>query len=253
VLHVLDVCGGPTNSRHPPVVILGCGRSGISIFGELFDGLGPYAYESEPPFREILTRPAEGSWAVKVTHVSEEHPPDDGLSFPLETLLAAFPSVVIFWIMRHPLDAISSLRVGISRNWRHHPKPPDWEQWLARPLVERCAHHWAYINSHGWPRVEDLASVVHFEDMTESPFQFASNICERLELSAEGNDEFVPTWAARVQDTNNDQFVEAITSRNLSRPITRSAWGVGKRTCPVTKRELPGCWSRTLPAALGTT
>lgn len=206
------------SSHHPPVMVLGCGRSGTSILGELFDGLGPYVYESEPPFREVLTRSPDGSWAVKVPHVSEGHPPDAGLSFPLETLLAAFPSLVIFWIVRHPLDAICSLRVGIARDWQHHPRPPDWQRWLARPLVERCAHHWRNINSHGYRRVAELAHLVRFEDMIEAPYAFAARICERLELGIEEHGEPVRRWADRVQDTNNEQFVEAMTSRELSRP-----------------------------------
>ena len=36
----------PTRPAH--VVILGCGRSGTSIFGELFEHLEPYTYASEP-------------------------------------------------------------------------------------------------------------------------------------------------------------------------------------------------------------
>ena len=202
----------------PPVVVLGCGRSGTSIFGEFFDGLGPYVYQSEPPFQSVLKHPASQAFAVKVPHESGGYPPDAGLSFPLKALLDAFPAVAIFWIVRHPLDAVSSLRVGIARNWRHHPRPPDWEQWLARPLVERCAHHWNYINLHGYRHVRSRATLVRFEDMIRAPDQFALNVCARLGLNADEQQEFISAWTARVQDTNNEQFIEAETSRNLSRP-----------------------------------
>lgn len=42
------------DQRMPPVMVLGCGRSGTSIFGELFDYIGDYSYSSEPPFEDIM-------------------------------------------------------------------------------------------------------------------------------------------------------------------------------------------------------
>ena len=128
-------------SGKPPVIVLGCGRSGTSIFGELFDGLGGYDYQSEPPFEEVMQRTAGTPFAVKVPRESPGYEPDEGLSIPVGQLLERHPGTRIFWIVRHPLDAISSLRVGISKGWRHHPRPPDYESWLNRPLVEQCAQY----------------------------------------------------------------------------------------------------------------
>ena len=207
-----------SNRLHPPVMILGCGRSGTSIFGELFDGLGPYAYESEPAFRDVVDRPGDQAWAVKVPRESEGFSPDAGLSFPLAALLESHPSMKFFWIVRHPLDAISSLKIGIGQNWRHHPRPPDWKNWLTKPLAEQCAHHWAYINSHGYERVGGLAELVFFEDMIRDPHSFASGVCKTLGIPQEENEVPLCKWAERVQDSNNAQFVEAMTSRSLSRP-----------------------------------
>jgi len=156
-----------SETHHPhPVMILGCGRSGTSIFGELFDGLGSYIYESEPPFKQVLRYPSSKAIAVKVPTESPDYPADTGLSFPLDQLLLVHPSTTFFWIVRHPLDAICSLRIGIENDWGHHPRPDDWKAWQNRTLIERCAHR----------------------------------------------------WATRVQDTNNEQFIEAQTSRNYSRP-----------------------------------
>lgn len=202
---------------NPPVIVLGCGRSGTSIFGELFDGLGPYTYESEPAFERVLARSPSGAWAVKVPRESEGYPADEGLSFPVDVATRAFPALVLFWIVRHPLDAIASLRVGIGANWRHHPRPPDWEAWLDRPLVEQCAHHWTYVNGAGFRRVRHRVTVVHFESMIAAPFDFATRICEAVGLSSEAHEPTLRRWARRVQNTNNAQFVEAMTSRNLSR------------------------------------
>ena len=133
-----------TNSaNYPPVLLLGCGRSGTSIFGELFDGLGGYEYTSEPNFIDTL-RTFGASKAIKVPTESEGYAADLGLSFPLDVLLSRFPNTVVFWIVRHPFDAICSLRIGIRNNWGHHPRPPDWRSWLDKPLIEQCSHHWAY-------------------------------------------------------------------------------------------------------------
>ncbi len=198
-------------------MILGCGRSGTSIFGELFESLGPYQYASEPAFTDMLATFGHAR-AVKVPTESDSYPADPGLSFPLGALMQAFPATRIFWIVRHPLDAICSLRIGIGQGWRHHPRPPDWQDWFDRPLLHRCAHHWAHINTVGYSAVQDRATVVRFEDMLRSPVGFAASVCAQLALPWESHAEQLRVWCARVQDTNNEHFIEAMTSRNHSRP-----------------------------------
>lgn len=200
-------------------MILGCGRSGTSIFGELFETLSLYSYFSEPLFGRYLESDFRRPVAVKVPEEDPQYESTPGLSFPLETLLAEVPSPKRFyWAVRHPLDAICSLRPGISNNWGHHPKPPDWRDWLARPLLERCAHHWNYLNSTGYAAVRQLAAPKRFEDMIRDPRGFAEAICEEVGLDPTEHDAELAAWARRVQDTNNRDFVEAKTSRNYSRP-----------------------------------
>jgi len=200
------------------VVILGCGRSGTSIFGELFEHLTPYTYHSEPPFAELLNLDFSQPIAVKVPKESAGYPTTPGLSFPLATLLAEIPDPKSFyWIVRHPLDTVCSLRVGISNDWGHHPKPPDWRDWLERPLVERCAHHWDYVNSLGYEQVRKFVSLKHFETMIRNPRQFADAICREVSLDIAAYDSALAQWADRVQNTNNEKFVEAKTSRHYSR------------------------------------
>jgi hypothetical protein len=151
--------------------------------------------------------------------VDASFPPTPGLSFPLETLLERVPGEKRFyWTVRHPLDAICSLRSGIASNWGHHPKPPDWRDWLERPLLERCAHHWSYLNTVGYAAVRGLAECRRFEDMIEDPRDFAESICRDVGLDVEAHGAELAEWADRVQDTNNERFVEAKTSRNYSRP-----------------------------------
>jgi hypothetical protein len=202
----------------PPVMILGCGRSGTSIFGELFEHLPDYDYHSEPAFADVVSTDYSTPLAVKVPRESAEFSPDPGLSFPLAELRRKQPDMRLFWIVRHPLDAICSLRVGIAQNWGHHPKPPDWRDWLRRPLVERCAHHWTWINSLGYAEVSEFAALVRFEDMISAPAEFARGICARIGLDPRDRDQAIADWARRVQDTNNADFVEAKTSRSYSRP-----------------------------------
>lgn len=205
------------NTVQSPVLILGCGRSGTSIFGELFENLHGYEYLSEPPFSEAISTFGDGV-AIKVPAESAEFPADPGLSFPLDALLRVAPTVRIFWIVRHPLDAISSLRIGIGQHWKHHPRPPDWREWLDKSLIERCAHHWNYINSFGFDAVHDIATVVRFEDMIEEPVRFAEKAIASAGLNISDHQGSLGQWAERVQNTNNKKFVEAQTSRHHSRP-----------------------------------
>ncbi|WP_447764865.1 sulfotransferase [Sphingopyxis panaciterrae] len=202
----------------PPVMILGCGRSGTSIFGELFDGLDRYTYRSEPPFEAVLTADYGTPQAFKVPRESDLHPAPPGLSFPLDRFLAAAPGARLFWIVRNPLDAVCSLRVGITKQWGHHPRPPDWKQWLARPLIAQCAHHWEFLNRTGYAEVEHRATLVRFEDMIADPAQFSAGICEKLGIDRDANAAHLAGWASRVQNSNTKDFVEARTSRGYSRP-----------------------------------
>ena len=208
-----------TDIRTAHVVILGCGRSGTSIFGELFGHLKPYSYYSEPLFSTLLQLDFSRPIAVKVPKESPAYPPTPGLSFPLTSLLTEIPDPKrIYWQVRHPLDAICSLRVGIANHWGHHPKPPDWTDWLQRPLLERCAHHWNYINSLGYRQVAERAQVTRFEDMLRDPLRFAYSICADVGLDSVRHQADLAQWAKRVQNTNNKDFVEAETSKNYSRP-----------------------------------
>ncbi|MGI9431630.1 MAG: hypothetical protein ACR2PQ_05420 [Myxococcota bacterium] len=201
------------------VLILGCGRSGTSIFGELFEQLEGYSYLSEPPFAEIAGLDLAAPVAIKVPTESAGHPASPGLSFPLDTMLSWLPEPRrIYWQVRHPLDAIASLRVGITDGWGHHPRPPDWRSWLDRPVIERCAHHWSHLNEVGYDSVRNLVRICRFEDLLEDPAAFAAQICEDVGADPATNTAGTSRWATRVQDTNNEKFVEARTSRRYSRP-----------------------------------
>lgn len=57
----------------------------------------------------------------------------------------------------------------------------------------------------------------HFEAMVRSPWQFANTICREIGLDIEAHEPALAEWANRLQNTNNEHFVEAKTSRNYSR------------------------------------
>jgi len=199
------------------VIILGCGRSGTSIFGEFFQHLSTYTYYSEPPFEDLKGYDYTQSIAVKVPRESPDCPPTAGLSFPLDMLDAYVPYPrILFWQVRHPLDAICSLKVGISRNWGHHPRPPDWRDWRAKPLVVQCAYHWNYINSIGFEKVADRVHISTFEKLVLNPQVFARWLCQKVEIDVEKEQGAIRQWCQRVQNTNHPHFVEAMTSRPYS-------------------------------------
>ena len=201
------------------VLILGCGRSGTSIFGELFEHLPEYTYFSEPPFSEMIDFKFETPVAVKVPKSSEGFPATMGLSFPLDVMKSTVPvDTSWFWQVRHPLDAIASLKVGIANDWGHHPRPADWTEWRKRSLIEQCAHHWTWINTHGFRAVRDIATVCRFESLIRDPLRFSIEICENAAINWKQHEANIASWCDRIQDTNNERFVEAKTSRRYSRP-----------------------------------
>ena len=126
------------------------------------------------------------------------------------------PDVVIFWQVRHPLDTICSLKVGISKNWGHHPQPPDWKNWLSEPLIKQCAYHWDYLNSVGYAQVARLAKITRFEEMILDPTRFAATVCHQVGVDTSLQQVPLKAWAKRVQNSNNKDFIEAKTSRPYS-------------------------------------
>ena len=199
------------------VCILGCGRSGTSIFGEFFLNVPGYTYYSEPPFGDLPNYDYSHPVAFKVPR---------SMPADLEELWVVLPEPrVVFWQVRHPLDAICSLRIGIADNWGHHPRPPDWRDWLDRPILEQCAHHWNYINTFGYKQVRALAVVNRFEEMVQQPEAAARKICAVTGIDFERHAAALQPWIDRVQDGFNDRFVEAETSRPYSRPDHRRKVG----------------------------
>jgi len=193
------------------VVILGCGRSGTSIFGELFETLGAHQYFFEPNLEQVRQIDfSAGPVAMKVPKAFPGTPMTPGLPFLLEEFLSLIPEPrTFFWQARNPLDAVCSLRPGIEANWSHNPKPPDWEQWLARPLVERCARHWSYINVNGYRAVKQFAAINRYEDLVLDPINAAKKACSLTGCDVPPYQPAIEAWAATVGNRKDVSVYEA--------------------------------------------
>lgn len=208
-----------SNEKPSHVIVLGCGRSGTSIFGELFQHIAGYTYHSEPAFSVLREIDYGSPVAIKVPRPEQGAAVSPGLPFLVDDLLGVVPEPrTLFWQVRHPLDTICSLKVGISQDWGHHPRPPDWRDWQSKPLHLQCAHHWVHINTVGYGSVEHLVSVNRFEDMIRDPVGCAVRTCRFIDLDPAECSEELNVWARRVQDENNEDFDEAECSKPYSRP-----------------------------------
>ena len=229
--------------RKKHALVLGCGRSGTSIFGEFFQDLEGFSYHSEISMDKIINLNTSSPIALKVPRASILYPGKKGLSFPLDTLMSKFKNnIQVFWIVRHPLDTICSLKVGIANNWGHHPRPEDWESWLNEPLLDQCAYHWNYINTQGYKQVENVAHFVHFEDMIANAELFANEIGKFVDIDKYTNQQSIFSWCKRVQNSNNKNFVEAQTSREYSRPDHKSR--VGRWRENLSEKEVSILWPK---------
>lgn len=204
-------------SKPNHVCILGCGRSGTSIFGELFQSVPGYSYYSEPLLSEVSGLDFSNPLAIKVPRPDTGAHTSMGLPFLWPQFLELFPTPpVIFWQVRHPLDTICSLKVGIAKNWGHHPRPPQWEQWLHRPLIERGAYHWNFLNTASYNQIKAHVVVSRFEEMLKDPFGHAKRCLQAAGADINAFTREAELWAFRVQDQNNDHFSEAECSKPYS-------------------------------------
>lgn len=191
------------------VVILGCPRSGTSIFGELFEFLPNYQYYFEPGIDFLAQLDYTNThYAVKnPTNVGRRAWAERsaGLSVNIEQLRREFPYFKLFWIVRHPYDTVCSLRPGLAKGrWRHPPQPPHWEALQERmTLVERCAYQWMWVNEMGYALVQDEAQVIKYENLVLRPVETINHVLEAAEISST-----LQTCAPITQ------YIESISHRN---------------------------------------
>lgn len=167
------------NSKHN-IIILGSGRSGTSITGELFEYLPEYEYMFESqlvnfPPHSIIDENKQ--LVIKLPKGGERI--SEGLAFDLDELLSKFKNPIkIIWIVRNPLDTICSLKPGIEDNWSHYPRPPHYKELLDKPWYIKGAYHWDYINSRGYETVQDYGPIliIKYEDLLKNTKRTVSRI-----------------------------------------------------------------------------
>jgi hypothetical protein len=156
------------------VVILGCGRSGTSILGELFEHLPEYKYLFEPQLSEIKEYKKDHKSIIACKVPKGGSRLTEGLACDMNELLEILGSnTKIIWIVRNPLDTICSLRPGIEDNWNHNPRPPDYLELLNKPWHIKCSYHWNFINKNGFKSANKFGKVLvlKYEDFINNPTQ----------------------------------------------------------------------------------
>jgi len=173
------------NNKKGDIVILGCGRSGTSILGELFEHLPSFNYFFEPYIIQIVANYFQNRKkriAVKVPKGGVFL--TKGLSCNMNLLKKNLKkNTKIIWIVRNPLDTICSLRPGIEKDWSHNPKPPNYKGLLDEPWHIKCSHHWKYINNVGFKSAKKYGDplVVKYEDLLNNTSKTVSEILEFID------------------------------------------------------------------------
>ena len=154
------------------IIILGCGRSGTSILGELFEHLSEFTYFFEPQLSVLsdhISKNPDDLLALKVPKGGKTLTP--GLTCDMDELTAIVPEFKLIWIVRNPLDTICSLKPGIEDNWSHNPKPPTYKTLINEPWYIKCAYHWENINKVGYTSAKRYGElqVLKYEDLVSEP------------------------------------------------------------------------------------
>ncbi|THD57497.1 MAG: hypothetical protein E8A12_13220 [Phenylobacterium sp.] len=74
------------------------------------------------------------------------------------------------------------------------------------------------MNTVGFAQVKPHAAVVRFEELIADPMALSHEVCTAVGLDPTIVGTHLRRWADRVQDTNSEAFVEALTSQSYSRP-----------------------------------
>lgn len=186
------------------VLVLGCARSGTSILGELFDHLPEYrALEFEPDVQWLsrFARPCAVKNPALFRPTEEEAIAvrSPGLPFELGAVRQELDDPDALWIVRHPLDAVASLRPGLADFWGHGPPPPDFPALFERPVIERCAAQWDWVNGAGFRSACVLrVMLVYYEDLVAQPVGTAARVCAFLGYRSLPRG--AVEWAATVSD-----------------------------------------------------
>ncbi len=225
------------------ILIMGCSRSGTSIFGELFQNIDGLRYVWEPILDKIP--PVAGATVMKsptmeATYQGRIDQLTPGLAFNVDTMLRVLPEPAVIWLVRHPLDTICSLRPGIADDWHHHPRPPNWRAWKTKPLVEQCARHWRFINETGRAEIRpEPVITIRYEDLVSNPVDTGYVALTAAGISANAAKDAVAKWAPGVSPDKGGYEADMQTRWSRNDHSRR----IGRWRENLSNEETDICWS----------
>ena len=83
--------------------------------------------------------------------------------------------------------------------------------------VQQVKHHQTLCDPVKRSKFTETNALQQCSTETRQHAETAKRICEHAQIDFKTHEKAISAWANRVQDTNNNQFVEAMTSRPYSR------------------------------------
>lgn len=218
-----------------PVFLVGCARSGTSIFGEALAAHPRVAYLFEAssiwntlvPERDDHRLTAEDATPEVAAAIYEaladarrelrgdvlvEKNPKHVIRIPF--LHALFPEARFLHLIRDGRDTVASLMFRNRGPEWGHLQVPGWRELLVRYEMAnhiRCAHQWHYAVSAARRdaaaqraiAARDLYREVKYEDLVRRPEEVLRSVCDFLALEP---DPAVDAFLLKIQDETRDSY-----------------------------------------------
>lgn len=223
------------------VLLFGCPRSGTSILGELFEHIPGYQFYFEPSLTRVQ-RLDHGSWDWALKNPIGPQPWTPGMACDLDDLFAAVPDPVSVFIVRHPLDAVCSLRPGMALGWNHGPPPPGSDN-ITDPL-RRATAIWNWVNNEGHTNLTErqVPLLVTFEALVNDSDTEITRILEHCKIP-------VPATIGRYTSLISDR-TGGYEAKHQDRWVTEDHdRRVGRWRNQITDAELAVTWAAVAATA----
>ena len=253
---------------YPPIIIIGCARSGTSILGEFFENNSEcqYYYDEDlwdPKFNNLIKKtkknlirgtnlsanksfrqifqklsntvqPSQNTnenQQLTAEDVSNEnieqikkiiktmtkkrliiHGPKH--SFRISFIKKLFPDAKFLHIVRDGRDVTCSLKRGMEDDlWSHH-KPPCWQNFKNKPILEKCAWLWNetinIINKDKKIVPKNDFLEIKYEDLVREPEKTMRNVFEQFDIPFEKHQKEL---SEKVQDNMQDSYHSKVSEK----------------------------------------
>lgn len=189
------------------VIIQGCGRSGTSILGELFEHLPLFEYYFEPHLEDLDNEILKGQQNIAIKVPKGGGVLTSGLACNMDKLINLIgDDYKLLWIVRNPLDTICSLKAGIESNWAHNPKPPNYLEMMNYSWYIKSAFHWKFINEKGLKSLQNygIVQIVKYESLVTNSENVVTNILKFLGL--EKNNFHLDDYIRNISDNVDGSY-----------------------------------------------